>query len=284
VIAVTRLRDTLAVACRPRGEDNRTMSSVAIPVPRAVPLRPLALPSEHGGWGFLFEPLALALLVRPSWAGALVALAFFLGFLTRQPLKLAMQDLLRGRSVPRTRWCWLFACSYAFAAVVALAAALSLRGWPIVVPIGLVVPLGVMQVLHDANNRGRALVAELGGAVAMSSSAAAIALAGGMRILPALALSGIIVARSIPSIVFVRTLLRRAHRQSAAAWPSLALHAAAIVLVALFARPLVIAAMALLFVRAAWTLARPVPRAKTIGWREVAWGVVTVAMSASAWA
>lgn len=281
MIAVTRLRDALAVACRPRGGDNRVMSSVAIPVARAVPLRPLALPSEHGGWGFLFEPIALALLVRPSWAGALVALAFVLGFLTRHPLKLVMQDLLRGRLVPRTRWCWLFACSYALVAIVALAAAIALRGWLIVIPIGLVVPLGVMQVLHDANNRGRALVAELGGAVAMSSSAAAIALAGGMRILPALALSGIIIARSIPSIVFVRTLLRRAHRQSAAAWPALALHAAAIALVALFARPLVIAAMALLLLRAAWTLARSVPRAKTIGWREVAWGLVVIALVAA---
>src|SRR6185436_6956547 len=92
-----------------------TMSAIAYGVPRAVPLRPLALPSEHGGWGFLLEPLVLGLLVRPSLAGSLIALAFVFGFLARHPLKLALQDLLRGKSYPRTRWCWLFACSYAAA-------------------------------------------------------------------------------------------------------------------------------------------------------------------------
>jgi len=248
--------------------------------PRVLPLRPLALPSEHGGWGFLFEPLILGLLIRPSFAGTLVALSFIFGFLARHPLKLALQDLLRGKSYPRTRWCWMFASAYAFAGCASLAAAIALRGWPVVIPIGLVVPLGVMQLMHDANNQSRALVAELGGAVAMSSSAAAIAIAGGMRLLPALALAGIIVARSIPSIVYVRMLLQRAHGKVAASWPALALHALAIALVALFASRFAIAAMVLLFVRVAWTLARPVPPAKTIGWCEIAWGLVTVTMVA----
>jgi len=258
----------------------QAMTAISYSAPRALPLRPLALPSEHGGWGFLFEPLVLALAIRPSLAGSLVALAFVFGFLSRHPLKLAMQDLLREKSYPRTRWCWLFACSYALAAIASLSFAIGLRSWSIVIPIGLVVPLGVMQLLHDANNQSRALIAELGGAVAMSSSAAAIAIAGGMRILPAFALSGIIVARSIPSIVYVRTLLQRAHGKSAPSWPALALHALAIALVALFASRFAIAAMVLLFARAAWALARPAPPAKTIGWREIAWGFVTVALVA----
>lgn len=258
-----------------------TAISYASPRPRPLPLRPLALPSEHGGWGFLFEPIVLGLAVRPSLPGSLAALAFIFGFLSRHPLKLALQDLLRGRSYPRTRWCWLFASAYALAGVAALAFAVALRGWTIVIPIGLVVPLGIMQLLHDANNQSRALIAELGGSVAMSSSAAAIALAGGMRILPAFALAGIIVARSIPSIVFVRTLLQRAHGKLAASWPALALHALAVPLVTLFASRYAAAAMLLLFARAAWTLARPLPPAKTIGWREIAWGFVTVALAAA---
>lgn len=245
-----------------------------------IAFRPLALPTEHGGWGFLFEPIVLALLVRPSWSGALVALAFVCGFLTRQPLKLALQDLLRGRSYPRTRWCWLFASLYALAALAALILLIRLAGPLLAIPLGLVAPLGLMQILYDTNNKSRALLPELGGAVAMSSSAAAIAIAGGMRILPALALSGVIIARSIPSIVFVRTLLQRAHGQSATSWPALLLHALAIPLVALFASRYAVAAMALLLARAAWTLARPVPRAKTIGWREIVWGAVTVALAA----
>ena len=40
-----------------------------------VALRPLALPNEHGAWAMLFEPIALALVVVPSAAGALLAIA-----------------------------------------------------------------------------------------------------------------------------------------------------------------------------------------------------------------
>jgi hypothetical protein len=248
--------------------------------PRSRPaLRPLALPTEHGGWGFLSEPIVLGLAVAPSQGGALVALAFLFAFLCRQPLRLGLQDALRGRAYPRTRWCWLFVAAYAACALASLAFAVFVAGWAIVIPIGLVAPMGLTQILYDASKRGRALLPELGGAAAMSSSAAAIAIAAGMRIVPALALSGIIVARAIPSIVYVRTLLTRSHGKQAASWPPLALHALAIVLVALFAKPLAVAAMVLLFVRAAWQLARPVPSAKKIGWMEVVVGTVVVALA-----
>src|SRR3954452_24192167 len=129
-----------------------------------VSLRPLALPTEHGGWGFLLEPIALGLAVRPSWGGALIAIAFACAcaFLTRQPLRLALQDRVRGKSYPRTRWCWMFALSYAFAAFAALAAAVIIGGWAAMIPIGFVVPLGATQILYDARNRSRALLPELG--------------------------------------------------------------------------------------------------------------------------
>ena len=246
----------------------------AAPRPRPM-LRPLALPNEHGGWGFLFEPLVLAMIVRPSWAGGLVALAFVFGFLTRQPLRLALQDALRERSYPRTRWCWLFFVVYALAALAALGFAVALAGWTLIIPLGLVAPLGITQILHDAHNKGRSLLPELAGSAAMASSAAAIVLAGHSRLLFAFALSGIIIARSIPSIVYVRAMLGRG-----AAWIPLALHAVAIPLVALFASKWAVAAMAVLFVRAAFFLARPAPRAKTIGWTEITFGALTVGLAA----
>ncbi|MDX2007394.1 MAG: hypothetical protein SFU83_19325 [Meiothermus sp.] len=33
-----------------------------------VPLRSVALPNEHGGWGFTLEPILLGLLVAPGEA------------------------------------------------------------------------------------------------------------------------------------------------------------------------------------------------------------------------
>jgi hypothetical protein len=245
-------------------------------------LRPLALPTEHGGWGFLFEPIVLGLGVAPSRGGALVALAFVFGFLCRQPLRLALQDAVRGRTYPRTRWCWTFFAAYALCAAASLALTVLTSGWTMAIPIAFAAPLGLVQIVYDANNRSRVLLPELGGAVAMSSSAAAIAVAGGLPIVPALALSAVIIARAIPSIVYVRTLLARAHGKAAASWPPLALHALAILFVALFAKPLAVVAMIVLLARAAWQLARPVPPAKRIGWMEIVFGTITVALAIAA--
>lgn len=41
---------------------------------RTVKLRTVALPAEHGGWGFLFEPIVLGLLLAPTGARCLGAL------------------------------------------------------------------------------------------------------------------------------------------------------------------------------------------------------------------
>jgi hypothetical protein len=235
------------------------------------------LPPERARWRFLLEPILLGLAVRPSWSGALVAAAFILGFLTRKLLRIALQDALREHSHRRTRRCWLLALLYASAAIAALTAAVTLTRPLILIPIGLVAPLAITRILYDANQRGRALLPELAGAAALASSASAIAIAGGMRMIPAFALSGVIVARAIPSSVLLRML-----RAGVAGRPDapIALHAIAILLVATFASNLAVCAMVLLLVRATWTLSYPNPPVRIIEWREAGWGAVVVALVA----
>jgi hypothetical protein len=243
-------------------------------------LRPLALPVEHGGWGLLFEPIALGLLVAPSWGGLFIGLAYLSGFLTRQPLKLALQDLLRGKRYPRTAWCWGLAAGYTSLALFALSLAFTFAGVGALMPLAAAAPLALIQIGYDAKNKSRGLLPELGGAIALSSSAAAIALAGNQPLAAALGLSAIILARAIPSVAYVRALVTRSHKQQASARPSLSLHALAVTAVATFAPLPAVIAMALLFARAAWGLAHPPKKAKTIGWTEIAWGVVTVVLAA----
>lgn len=250
-----------------------------VPLPaRTVSLRPLALPAEHGGWGFLFEPMLLGLLVAPSWSGALIGTAALFGFLARHPLKLALQDAVRGRSYPRTPYCRALAAAYLLGGAVSLTAAVMTSGARVLIPLGLVVPLALTQVLYDAHRRERELLPELSGAAAMASIAAAVAIAGGMRIVPAFGLAGIIVARTLPSILYVRAMLGRM-----LAWPAIALHVTAIPAVALYARPYAIAAMVVLLLRAMWGLSHEAPRAQTIGWREIVFGALTVALAAIAY-
>ena len=247
----------------------------AIPVPsRSVAIRPLALPNEHGGWGFLFEPIVLGLAVAGSGSGVLIAVAALAGFLVRHPLRLALQDAMRRRTYPRTKVCWTLALSYLLAAAAALALAVMLSGLRILIPFAIVAPFAVVQIVYDALNRSRDLLPELCGATAMSSTAAAIAMSGGMDLVPALGVAGIIVARSLPSIVYVRTLLRPRRR-----WPAIAMHAAAIPAVA-YASYFAVAAMVVLLARAVWGLTHQPPRAKTIGWREIVFGAITVTLAA----
>jgi YwiC-like protein len=57
--------------------------------------RAMAIPDEHGGWGLTAEPVLLGLLVAPSWAGAALAVAAFVAFLVRTPLKVVLVDRWR---------------------------------------------------------------------------------------------------------------------------------------------------------------------------------------------
>jgi hypothetical protein len=244
-------------------------------------LRPLALPTEHGGWGFLLEPLVLAMIVAPSGIGALICAASICAFLTRQPLKLAMQDLLRGRRYPRTKWCAIFASSYAAGAFVAVSAAIAFGGWQIAIPFAIVAPLAIVNIICDARNKSRALLPEITGPIAMASSAAAIAIAGGERMAIAFAIMTLLVLRGIPSVVYVRTLLTRAHGKTAPALLPVTLHAVAIVVALVLWRidlaPLAAAlVLGILLARAAYGLTHAVPPAKTIGWREIAFGALFV--------
>jgi YwiC-like protein len=251
--------------------------------PSRPALRPLALPTEHGGWGFLFEPLVLGLAVAPSLGGSLVAAAAICAFLSRQPLKLAMQDALRGKSYARTWWCRIFAAAYLTGAAAAIAAAITVSGWKLAIPFAAVAPLAIVTLIFDARNHSRSALPELFGSIAMASTAAAIPLAAGRSLAAAFAVMALIViSRGLPSIVYVRTLLKRAHGKVSSSWQAIALHVIAVIVAfAIGSYAAAVITLALLG-RAAYGLTHPVPPAKTLGWREIAWGAVTVGVFALA--
>src|SRR6187402_3047968 len=70
-------------------------ASPAVPSGRAVspPVATVFLPREHGSWFLVLEPLALGLLIAPSWAGGALAAATLSGFFARRPLKPAFSPV-----------------------------------------------------------------------------------------------------------------------------------------------------------------------------------------------
>lgn len=242
--------------------------------------RSVALPAEHGGWGFLLEPILLGLWLAPSVSGVLIALAATAGFLIHQPLKIAYKDHRRGRRYTRTRHAERFTIGYGLIAGLSLlGATVTAKGdfWPVLF---LMLPLVVVQLTYDALNDSRAFIPEAAGAIALNGIAALIVLVNGGEIGFALLLWAALVLRTIPAIAYVRARLQWIKRQSAPRRRVLILH-----LLAVSISPLIgwgaIVAYVILLARAAHGLyvESAVP-AKVIGICELIFGLVTVVLLA----
>ncbi|MGF1505219.1 MAG: YwiC-like family protein [Anaerolineae bacterium] len=251
--------------------------------PNRRTIRAVALPAEHGGWGFLGEPLLLGLLLAPSVGGGWFALAAAAAFLLHQPLKLTIKDRRKGRRVRRTIWAERFAALYGLIMLAALGMTLLVAPWQALFPIVIALPFGIAQLVWDAQNQSRSLAAEVSGAIALGVTAPVIALIGGWEPGPALLLWGLLVLRAVPSILYVRSRLRLERDKPDAIHTALVAHGAALVLglvafVAASAPWTAPAVLAILVVRAAIGLSpkRRRVRAPVIGAMEVGYGVLFV--------
>lgn len=253
--------------------------------PRPVRLRTVALPIEHGAWGFFLEPAVLGLLVAASWAGVALVLAALAALLLQTPLSIVVSDARRGRRYPRTALAWRFVAAYGAALVAFGAWAIAAHGGPgLLLPAALAVPLVAVQLAYEARNRPREAVPETSGALAMGSLAACVAVAGGWPLLPALGLWALLAARTIPAILYVRARLRLERGERVDVRPSTATHGVALAGVAAAAAAGAVwwitpAPYAVLLVRAVRGLApfRTPTTASIVGFREIAFGLLTVA-------
>ncbi|MBN2113643.1 MAG: YwiC-like family protein [Acidimicrobiia bacterium] len=249
-------------------------------------LRAVALPTEHGGWGFTLEPVLLGLLVAPGLAGGGVAAAAVAVFLARRPLRLLAEDLRRGRRLPRTAMAAGVVAAGAAIAIAGLAFASCRAGGRLWWAVAAALPAAGAHVAADLTHRSRSFWAEAAGAVAMGAAAPALALAGGWEAGPAFALWAVIAGRALPSILFVRAQFRRARGEPAAPAVAHFAHGIALAgLAALAAADLLpwtaAAAAAFLWAFAMWALARPPVPARTLGWTQMAVGFLVVGLVAT---
>ncbi len=176
--------------------------------------RAVAVPTEHGGWGLTLEPVLLGLLIAFSWSGCAIGLAAFMAFLVRTPLKLAVVDRRRHRSLPRTR----LATRIAGFELVLLAllgmVALWSAGAAWLVPVLIAGPLVAVELWFDIRSRSRRLVPELAGAIGIAAVAASITVAGGGSWPLAVAAWMVLAARAVASVPYVRTQIVRSRRGS----------------------------------------------------------------------
>ena len=246
----------------------------------SVRIRTIALPAEHGGWGFLLEPVVLALVLAPSIAGFYLAFSAVAFFLARQPLMLVVMN--RRRPSPRTGLAKRFAAIYVITGSVCLIAAMAFTQHRFFVPLLIALPLASVQLAYDWTGRRRVLSAEIAAAIAVSSLAASILLAGGQPSAPAYAVWVVMIGRAVPSILYVRSCLARRHRRPASIFPILISQVVALLVVWLLAGAgliprLGVVVMIVLLVRAATGFTRCEKLTpKQLGLSEIFFGAITV--------
>ncbi len=223
-------------AVRPRAERHTLSDAATMTDTQKVRWRSIALPTEHGGWGFTLEPILLGLLVAPTWAGFGLAAATAAVFLARRPVKLVSTDLVRKRRLPRTRMALSFALGYGVLAAAGMVLAVLAADGPFWWPLMVAIPFAAISLRADAQSRNRALLPELAGGIAMGSAAAAIAMAADWDWAPAFGLWLVLAARSYAAIIFARAQVRRRQRPAATIGRgSMAAQVAAILVVSLAA-------------------------------------------------
>lgn len=190
----------------------------------SVRLRPIALPAEHGSWGFLLEPVLLGLALAPSLAGLALALAVVAAFLIRNPVRIFLRGRRLTRSSKRLPLARTVALLYALVTALGVAVCVLRAGFAPLAPLLVVAPLAVLFTFYDATNRGREFVAEIAGAVGLAAAAPAIALAGGWPAGPAWVTWVIVVVKALPTVVYIRARLRLEGGSAVNRWPSASAH------------------------------------------------------------
>ena len=258
-----------------------TAISSTVKIKSKIPARSIALPVEHGAWGFLFEPLFVGLILAPSLAAPSLALFVVGAFLTRQPLKFLIADWRGKKRLPRTALALKFALIFGGIAGFGLLGTLLFAPMQSLIPFVIVAPIVVYLIIQDAARQSRELLPELLAAFALSSSVAALALAGGFSIMFASVLWALMLARLIPSVLYVRSRLRLEKGKDFSQFGVIAAHVLALAIIGAFyyfglSSLLTVLMAVFLTGRAAFGLSsfRRSMKAKAIGIREVIYGVL----------
>lgn len=255
------------------------------PAPIAVSRSSVFLPKEHGSWSLALEPILLGLLVAPSGSGAALAVAAIAGFFARRPFK-----ALLGQSSPRRPGALPAAILLGFCACAGLGEAAALAGASRLWPLLLAAPFGGLFVYFDTQGESREAAAEVAGSMAFVILPAAFATLAGWSVPAALALAAIALVRSVPTILTVRTYIRRRKGRPASAHLPVLTAAAGLALVVMLAALqqvpwLAVVGAVVLLARTVALLSPRAPQwsARRVGLTEALLGIGYIALAALAY-
>jgi hypothetical protein len=245
----------------------------------------LTLPKEHGSWSLALEPLALGILVAPSAAGGALLFTAVAGFFLRRPLKLVFSGKPDPR-IPLASSVVITLVTLAIAGLFLVAASGGIKNLWLLIPSAVT---GIGFAWFDSRNEGREGAAELCGSIAFGILPFAFAKLAGWSALGSVALGLVMLIRSVPTVLFVRTYLRRNKGYKAGRLPAFIASLSGLFLTAwlVFAHlapwPAVVIAV-FLATRTIWFLGGNRRfSAKRVGIAELAFGIVMVLTLALTW-
>lgn len=251
----------------------------------SAPAAGVFFPREHGSWSLVIEPLALGLVIAPSWAGGALTAAVLAVFFARRPFKAVSTS-----TATRRREAWAAVALFAVLGISGLSIVLVLRGATSLWPLLPAAPLAGLFAWFDTQNGARAGAAETAGSAAFALVPAALATLAGWPAWSALALAAVALTRSVPTVLAVRACLRRAKGGTGGfLLPVFVAAGAALALTALAASHRLPAGAAVpawgLFARTLWFAdsARPAWPARRIGQLEALLGLAYVGAVAVAY-
>ncbi len=246
----------------------------------------VGVPNEHGGWSLTLEPVVLGLLIAWLWSGFALGVAAILAFVARTPLKIVLVDMWRKRWLERTSVALLLVLvEIAVIFALFIVAVQTSQSSLFIVPLVIAAPLVMIELYFDMRSKSRRLVPELAGTLGISSSVAAIVVAGGGSLSLGMGLWIILSARAIAAICYVRVQMFRTRKKEFTHWHSDLAQGIAFCAVliawgfglASFLAASAIAGIALFNVLA---IRGPLIKMKNVGVQQMLFGIAVIVLSA----
>lgn len=170
-----------------------------------INIRQIAFPTEHGSWGFVLEPLVLALLVAYSFSGLMLALCAFFMFLSYQPLRILFK---KKNNNELNKYSLIIFIIYFLLAALFFAIVFSKVKIISLLPVGISLLLMSLYLVNLYKQKNRELISELSAPVSISILTLSILLFKGWQVEYVIAFLIVLLARSITTTFYVHTKLK----------------------------------------------------------------------------
>ena len=175
-------------------------------------IKSVAFPREQGSWGFMLEPLILALLIAFTTNGFLIALSAFIIFLSHQPVRIIANK--KSNKELKLTASIIFIIYSSIAAILIFTAFLNMK-LILFLPYFTALLLMTIYLLLELKGYGRLLAAELIAPVAVSLIAVSITFADGWPLYFIIPFWIILLSRSIQTTFYVNAMVKIIKNQSA---------------------------------------------------------------------